>query len=505
MNFDPMTGEPIKRNFDPVTGEPITNEQPAEAVEAVEATGQMPDSQPEMSFDPMAGQPQMSFDPMTGQPAGMPPKKKGFLKSTASKVVLAVAVVAVIACGTAALAFSGVFGSKSTKVLRAIENTIDDKGELMQAFEIEDITKSNEYTLGFHMEAEEMGMDISYLSGRDGKQLNGTVDAAYSSSVDFTMNITEDELQVQIPYISDKVFAYNYKEENTGYLMEELGSEEEVEALNKMLEYVYKVQPSDDATEKLYDAVLDEYKSLEFEDAGKEEFEVDGKDRSCKGYETVITKENIQNLIDAYEEIIGEQYEEMEELMLDLDPSYTMESYTQTFDALRAELEDMPDMAVTFYIYDNKLACIELQPDGDEAVQIQFLGGDRRAQNMRVVDEDGNVFIEVVGEKDGSVETTELFVTEMSVMTLEYDSDNGDFGLYSDEFSLTGAIESDRDGLTITIDGVSDEYSDYDFEGSISLEKGADFQELDGDKFDIGNATEDEFMDLMMEIQDSFY
>ena len=26
MNFDPMTGEPIKKKFDPMTGEPINND-----------------------------------------------------------------------------------------------------------------------------------------------------------------------------------------------------------------------------------------------------------------------------------------------------------------------------------------------------------------------------------------------------------------------------------------------------------------------------------------------
>ena len=37
------------------------------------------------------------------------------------------------------------------------------------------------------------------------------------------------------------------------------------------------------------------------------------------------------------------------------------------------------------------------------------------------------------------------------------------------------------------------------------MKKGADFEELDGDKFDIGNASEDEVMDLMTEISDNLY
>lgn len=511
MNFDPMTGEPIKKNFDPMTGEPINQEQqpevtaaPEEATESATAE-QTSNAATEVLTNNTAEQPAMSFDPMTGQPMGMEPKKKGFLKSTASKVVLAVAVIAVVACGAAALAFSGVFASKSDKVLSAIKNTIADKGELVQAFEVGDILNSNEYTMGFSMEAEGVGMDISYLCGKAGKQINGTVDIAYASSIDFAMALTEEELQVQIPYISDKVFTYNYKGKNTGYLMEELGSEEDIEALNTLLEYFYNAKTNTESSKEFYNVLLDEYKTLEFEEVKAAKFEVDGKDRACEGYETVITKENIRNLLDAYEESASEELEELEELMLDLDPSYTAESYAESFDELREELEDMPDVTVTFYLYDKKLACIELQPKGENAVQIQFLGGDRRAQNMRIVDEDGYVMLEVVGEKDGSTENFELFVAEMSVLSFEYDSKSGDFSLYSDEISLSGTIESDRNGLTVVINEFSDEYDSYEFEGSITLEKGADFQELDGDKFDIGNASEDEVVDLMTEISDSLY
>ena len=504
MNFDPMTGEPIKKNFDPMTGEPINNEQAPGATVSPEAAAE-PEATTEVLTNNMSQQPEMSFDPMTGQPVGMQSKKKGFLKSTASKVVLAIAIIAVVACGAAALAFSGVFASKSDKVLSAIKNTIADKGELTQAFEVEDILASNEYTLGFSMEAEGAGMDFAYLAGKNGKQITGNVDIAYSASIDFAMNLTKDELQVQIPYISDKIFTYNYTGENNGYLMEEMGSEDEIESLNKMLEYFYNAKSGKQAGEEFYDALLDEYKTLEFEEVKGAKFEVDGKDRVCEGYETVITKENIQKLIDAYQESTSQELEELEDLMLELDPSYTAESYAETFEELKEELEDMPDVTVIFYLYDKKLACVELQPEGYEAAQIQFLGGDRRAQNLRIVDENGYVVLEVVGEKDGSTEIMELFVDEMSVMNLEYDSKSGDFSLYSDEVSLSGTIEADRNGLTITIDEFSDGYDSYEFEGSISLKKGAEFQELDGDKFDIGNASEDEVMDLVTEIRDNLY
>lgn len=549
MNFDPMTGEPIKKKFDPMTGEPINNDvaaetpvenaapvqnaapvenitpvqnvAPVENTTPVQNAASVENTTPEENAAPVnqaadaptevltnnttQQQPTMGFDPMTGQPIGVQPKKKkGFLKSTASKVVLALIIVVAIACGGVAYAFhSGILGSDSDKVLKAIQNTLDDKSELTQAFDIGDIAKSNEYTMGFSVESDGVSVDGSCLVGKEGKQINGSVNA-YSTDIDFALNLTEDELQLQVPYVSDKVFTYNYTGDNTGYLMEELDSDE-VDALNKLLEYCYNSKYNDGASEKLKDAVVDEYKTLKFESVKEEKFEVDGKERSCKGYGTVITKKNIQNLVDAYEEATSESLADMEDLMVQLDPTYTVGSYAESFDELRDALEEMPDVSATFYVYDNKLACIELQPKGDEAIQIQFLGGDRRAQNMRVVDADGNTVVEVTGEKDGSNEKTELLVDDESILSLEYDSKSGAFSLYSDEFSLGGTIKSDKNGLTITIDECSDEYDDYDFTGSISLKKGADFEELDGDKFDIGNASEDEVMDLMTEISDNLY
>lgn len=524
MNFDPMTGEPIKKNFDPMTGEPINNElevvnhteQPVEFMKQPTETPVEPTEQ-NMRYTAEAPtevltnnmidqQPTMSFDPTTGQPVGgMPPKKKkGFLKSTASKVVLAIAIVVALACGVTVVAFnSGILGSKSDKVLKAISNTLEDKGELTKAFDIGDITKSNEFTMGVALESDGTGVDFSYLCGKSGKQFLGTI-SQYSTNIDFIMNLTEDKFQMQIPYISDKIFTYNYTGENDGYIMDLL-DEDEVKALNSLLEYFYNLKASDDASKKFQDKVLEEYKSLEFEDAKSEKFEVDGKERTCKGYKTVITKENMQNLLDAYEEATSENLEDMEELMAELDPTYTVGSYTDSYDELREMLEEMPDMTTTFYLYDNKLACIELQPEDDEAMQIQFLGGDRRAQNIRIVDEDGNAVFEVVGETDGSEETYEFLVNDMSFLNLDYDSKSGDFSLYCDEFSVVGSIESDKNGFTFNIDEVSAEYGYYDFEGSIFLKKGADFEELDGEEFDIGNASEDEYMELMIELQDILY
>lgn len=562
MNFDPMTGEPIKKKFDPMTGEPINQEpesqtaepetaaefqtvakaepeaenqvavdtepeeelqtaveaeepqteveaeaaeelQPEAEVEAAEEI-QAPEAEAvtEVLTNQTAQQPEMSFDSMTGQPVGMEPKKKGFLKSKASKIILAVAVATVIVCGAAAFAFSSIFASSSDKVLKAIENTIADKGELTKAFDVKDIVKSNEYTVGFSMASEGMGVDAACVVGKEGKQITGTMDMGYSSSFDFAMNLTKDEFQMQIPYVSDKVFTYNYKEENTGYLMQEMDADD-IKLVNKMFEYVYEAKYDDETDKEFYNAVLDEYKSLEFKEVKAAKFEVNGKDRSCDGYETVISKENIQNLLDAYEESTVEAVEEMEEFMSDLDSSYMTQSYASTFDELKKELEDMPDVTATFYLYDSKLACVELEPEGDIAIQIQFLGGDRRAQNIRVVDEDGNVGIEVVGEKDGSTENMELFVDDESVLCMNYDSKSGAFTFSAAEASISGTIESDRNGLEITIDNASDEYDDYDFEGSIFLKKGGEFTELDGETFNIGNASEDEAMDLMTEIMDS--
>ena len=185
MNFDPMTGEPIKRNFDPMTGEPINNQPEQMAEPVVEAPVAEPVA--EAPVEPVAEAPvesaaesatgtteaptevltnntaewqqQMSFDPTTGQPVGMQPKKKKKTFAIIGAIVAAVLVIAVVAV---VIINSGVFLSKADKVAKAVENTFAEKGALAEDLAISDIMESKKYTMSIGAEVEGVDINVDY-------------------------------------------------------------------------------------------------------------------------------------------------------------------------------------------------------------------------------------------------------------------------------------------------------------------------------------------------------
>ena len=177
MNFDPMTGEPIKRNFDPMTGEP-NNNQPVQMAEPVEeapvaepvaeapvesaaesATGTTEAPTEVLTNNTAEWQQQMSFDPTTGQPVGMQPKKKKKTFAIIGAIVAAVLVIAVVAV---VIINSGVFLSKADKVAKAVENTFAEKGALAEDLAISDIMESKKYTMSIGAEVEGVDINVDY-------------------------------------------------------------------------------------------------------------------------------------------------------------------------------------------------------------------------------------------------------------------------------------------------------------------------------------------------------
>ena len=59
-------------------------------------------------------------------------------------------------------------------------------------------------------------------------------------------------------------------------------------------------------------------------------------------------------------------------------------------------------------------------------------------------------------------------------------------------------MQSIRTGWSLPFDDLGNDSEDVS--GSITWEKGAQFEEVSGDVFDLGNATEEEWQDLLHEI-----
>ena len=300
-------------------------------------------------------------------------------------------------------------------------------------------------------------------------------------------------MQVEVPAISDHLFTYDYRNEKSGYLLE-MVDQDTLDAVDATLKAAYDNQNSDEFRKKMLKVYADEYNTLEFSKVDEKDFTIDGTERSCKGYQTVVTKDNVNHVIDGLETLYGEDYQELMDA-LDLTAADFVAS-------MREAVEELDDSTtLVFYLYKGQYAAIDIIPENDVSFEIQFLGGDRRTQNMLIL-ADGEKVIEVQGSNEGSVETIMMTAEENDTVKFTYDSDSGDIAMeakYDEEsYDFAGNLAVDKNRMVITIDDLGNDSEDVS--GSITWEKGAQFEEVSGDVFDLGNATEEEWQDLLHEI-----
>lgn len=452
-------------------------------------------------FDPMTGEPiqepmqeqygEVYFDPMTGEPVGGKKKKKGFLK-----VIIPAAAVAVVGLAAAAAAGvkSGAFLSKPDKVLAAIANTFRDKNHFAEVFYNAAAFRSDEYTFELDGESSEYDVSASYLVGQSQQQFIGTVNVPSAPQVSLQCELTDEQLRVQIPMVSSRVFTYDYTKEKTGYLTA-IVEADQLEMVDQLLSGVSSVQKQENTAAKIGAAVLGEYRSFAFEKAAEETFEVDGKDRKCKGYQTLVKAEQIVKILDQIEDIYTEDFG------TGIFYAAGGAEIKEAFEEIKDDVRELPDMEWTFYLYKNKLACFRIEAPG-EKIDWQFLGGETRTQNMKII-VDGTVVVQQEGETNGSKETVRLGSDNETIMEMTYDYKTGDLELASPtaEFLLEGNLLADKNGLTAEIRKLEFDGEDLAFTGSLSVTKGASFKTIEGEEFNVGEASMEAYAELQTEMQ----
>lgn len=500
MNERPnnTTGEP-QQKFDMMTGEPLNDasaQQGAPVQPQQSAPQQETPVQPQMRFDMNTGQPlpqsandmqqNMAFTPV----APMQPKKK-----KTGKIIGIVAGVAIVGgVGAFAAVKSGVFASKTVRVMTAFSNTFGEEKILQNWNEI-GTDFGEEYTVETKVKVQ--GADITCEGRRDKERMQ--MDLAVNAgiiSVDGSLELGKDEFKLSVPMLDSHMFVYRYNDKADGYLSS-MAKEDEIEQYNKVFQQLYEMASS---SKKNVDAIpllkvaKDEYESLELKDAPEKTFTIDGKEQKCKGYEATIGKDNITPIIDAIEESQVLPKEQMDALYDGSNP----------FDELRDELEDMKDMESAVYIYDNKLATISLTSEGD-TIEWQFLGGNTRMENMKVLSNDVTV-LEIKGETSGSTHTAELISEDESVAELTY-SDDGAFQFESktDDLPLSakGTVDVKKDGVSCKIDEMTVE--DTSMTATYEIKKGVQMKEMTGEVFDVNKASESEWQDVMTNIQSMMF
>lgn len=494
MKFDPMTGEPIpdepqgeEWQFDPETGRPLHG-----------GTAGGP-----RRFDPMTGEPiyddtfdeEPRFDPDTGKPL----KKSGGLKKwmVAVPVVVVVAAVAFFTFGRNGLAIG-----KAATVATAAARTFQDQSAFVEAFEPISVCSEDQYTVSVDVDVEDdyygsTSVSVEYAAKANQKQISGDL---YTSglNLDFLVDIDSKEVKAQIPALSSSIFVYNYSDKKTGYITEVL-SDSEIEAIDRVCETIASTKKQKEQIQEIKKIMTNAGKSLKFESASSAQYEVDGKDRTCKGYTTVIDEDYVDDVLYEVEDFIDEYYG-------DLVSMYDDEAMDDLYDEMESSFEGMPEIGMTFYIYQKELACVKLDVDG-ESIEVIFHGGDARMDDVEVVYDDETV-LEFTRETSGSDEIYSLWIEGSQYGQLTYDISTGDFAGYAmvsgEVFHVSGNIQSSKNSLTVEVDSIYVSGEDTGVSVVFSVSPGADMQKLSGDEFDLGNASLDELEDLVYEFEDIF-
>lgn len=539
MKFDPMTGNPIEDkeeeiSFDPMTGEPITR-QPVQAQE-----------EPIAGFDPMTGEPItgspntrqpvqeepiVGFDPMTGEPikgkpiTGSPITGKPFTGSPIASssnavkkteigklpIIIGAAVlgVAAVAGIIFVLISSGLLMGKSGRVMLAAANTVKKTPHFVQALKTIETVSKGKYTVAFSGDVQGVNFEGEFRNGGKEKQLSGQV-GLKGEKLDVLAGIDSKKVKVQVPALSKYAFTYKYadKSANTGYIMENIG-DDEIDAINSALKALAKETDVKKVSSQSTKAFIGELKSIKFSSADREEYTVDEKDVSCKGYKAVITSKNLISIVDRLEDIVKKELDNLNDSDMPV-----MDNISDGFEAIRKSLDDVDDIDVTFYLYKNKLAAVVLESDEfNDKVEVCFEGGAYRMQNITL--KCGGIRIKLSGEESDKKEKFTLkakYSTNSdyyNLASLDYNYESGKFdatvgaALGMGVEALSGKLISSGSEVSLKISEIK--AGGYSVSPNINLtvKKGAKMEKFSGKEFDIGKADEDDIEDVKDDIIDN--
>ena len=397
-----------------------------------------------------------------------------------------------VAGGVAAAALNGAFLSKPAKVVAAGANTFESMMIVDDLLSFSELAASKEYTMELGMEYETVEGKLAYIADGKKKGLSVSVGGQVQGiNLDVTADMLLDEkaLQLMAPIIGNTVYSYDYTTMPKGELFQQ-ADEEAVKLLNEALQQMYDYEAADkDYKKELQQAILDEIENMDFEAVESENFEIDGKDKNCKGYETTLKGKNINHILDNlygdYDDLLGEDYK-------------------ASYEEMKASIAEMNPIKMTFYLDGMNYAAVILK-SGDSKVEILFQGGDRPTQNMKIK-VDGEVVFRIKGSTEDDVEKSEWYVEDEKVVTLRRDKSSNvtKVTIGEEEVSFKLRVNKERNSAELKIYDISNGEETLDnLSIRMKIKKGASLPKMEGDVFDVGNATMEEFEKVYEKIQEN--
>lgn len=452
---------------------------------------------------PAPGAEQMSA-PETGQ---MPvPVEKQIPASVAgwmpgkNKRGLAYAGIGAAALLLLALVVAGAYNlilGKGGRLLAAIDATAKEAPLLVEDLrDAQEILSGDQFLVGVEAGMDDGSLKGEFRNGKKDKQIYISVHNEEYDNLAFLCGVHAGVLRASAEGL-DYAFFYDPKQKNEGFLSEDF-REKELERLNGLLEGITSDGMSAKAIRKnAASAMKKEFRSLDFEKAAARSWKVNGKERKCKGYQVALDEDDIIRFWEAFSEatqkdVRGETKDMVEEVL----------------DVVLDEVKDLDfDTNLSFYLYKGKLAAVVMENDYTQ-IRVEFRGGDYRMQNIVVVVENDYFSEEMTisSARKGKTETTTIAVDDEEI-SIVYNAKSGEVSIasemYGERYSIEGVYKHSGSEVSYTLDHIAAGGSELDVRNlTIYARKNPGIEKYKGEKFDLGNASLEDFEKLAEDMED---
>ncbi len=383
------------------------------------------------------------------------------------------------------------FSNQKRVVSKAFQNTFlninQGKNQLLSDLNTSDIVDSKEYTVSYDIdtEIEKIGDitvfgDISF----DDKKMesNGNLDISYVPLIEYTFLIDEGSVCFETPIFPNRQFVYEYTEENDGFISEKIDTELLNKALQQMYNDLFGGERNNVMYEEFQSMIADEYGLFKVVKIPSKEFSVDQTTIQAKGYRIEISKDQIVDFADKLDDYCERNLDRILKLN-----SITSEDI---LNSVYEYAESTGDITADVYVYKNELACVDIS-SGRGKKTILFKGGDYRAQNITYLENDKEV-LSIVSDIDTSGETFSVIYDSKTIFDYSYTDEV--LILHSGENEYRAKIKSDKDSVGISVDYI--DFGQTYFGGKFSIRSGKSEYDISGDIFDVGKASEKDFLML---------
>lgn len=416
-----------------------------------------------------------------------------------ASVIVAGAVVAFVLMGVLVFAGiqNGVFLSKADKLLAAVANTFMDHQFMQERTALLELLSSDKYTMevvtNIDVDGDRLNARASIAKTPSKRQASYFVKNTDYPDLDIgcTAQIDRETLKLRIPFLVQETLVYHYAKGNQGYLIDCV-EPNQMKEFNQLLQMCFLDQDTKKQGIKMLDSIYQRFCGLDIGAVSDREFQVDGENRQCKGYSFTITSDWFHGVLEDVE-AYGENYQNSLEL-LGVD-------FKETINDAAQELKDMSDIGFEVYIYKNKLAAIIVEVN-DEIAEMRYLGGSTRTQNMEFIVDDEKL-MEWKG-RSGDKDSVEIYLDGSKLLEMEYQQETKKFkaAIYSaDEDNADviaeGTMELSKEKVEAELESFILDNMELGISGTFSLSNDARIEELPGEEFDIGNAIEAEWEELI--------